>query len=38
MGVTQASISNTLRLLNLDQEVQDAVLNKRFRKDMLDHY
>lgn len=29
MGVTQASISNTLRLLNLDQEVQDAVLNKK---------
>ena len=28
MGTTQATISNTLRLLNLDQEVQDALLNK----------
>ncbi len=29
MGVSQSSIANKLRLLNLDDEVQDALLNER---------
>lgn len=29
MGKTQATVSNKLRLLNLDEEVQDALLNNR---------
>ena len=29
MGKTQATVSNKLRLLNLDQEVQDALLNNK---------
>lgn len=29
MGVSQSSIANKLRLLNLDEEVQDALLNER---------
>ncbi len=29
MGVSQSSISNKLRLLNLDEEVQDALLNEK---------
>ena len=29
MGVSQSSIANKLRLLNLDEEVQDALLNEK---------
>lgn len=38
MGLSQPAVANKLRLLNLDDEVQQALLDEKYLKDMLVHY
>lgn len=38
MGLSQSAISNKLRLLTLDESVQEAILSEKYLKDMLELY
>lgn len=38
MGLSQSAISNKLRLLTLDEAVQEAILAEKYQKDMLELY